>query len=86
VRSEPSDLTGKILLLPSGDPGYDWIFAEGIAGFVTRFGGVNSHMAIRAHQLRVPAVIGAGDVLYNRCRAAKSLTIDCANRQVRVLR
>lgn len=86
VRSDPSELAGKILLLPSGDPGYDWIFAEGIAGFVTRFGGANSHMAIRAHQLRVPAVIGAGDVLYNRCRAAESLTIDCANRQVRVLR
>ncbi|HEY3749886.1 MAG TPA: PEP/pyruvate-binding domain-containing protein, partial [Pseudonocardiaceae bacterium] len=86
VRPGAAGLRDKILLLPSGDPGYDWIFSQGIAGFVTRFGGANSHMAIRAHQLRLPAVIGAGDVLYNRCRQASSVTLDCLNRRVQVLR
>jgi len=86
VSSHPTDLAGKILMLPSGDPGYDWIFSEGVAGFITRYGGANSHMAIRAHQFGVPAVIGAGDVLYDRWASAGCLTIDGLNRRVEVLR
>ncbi|WP_430788473.1 PEP/pyruvate-binding domain-containing protein [Actinoplanes sp. G11-F43] len=86
VTAHPADLQGKILMLPSGDPGYDWIFAEGVAGFVTRYGGANSHMAIRAHQFGIPAVIGAGEVLYNRWAAADYLKIDCLNHRVEVLR
>lgn len=86
VSSHPVDLAGRILMLPSGDPGYDWIFSEGVAGFITRYGGANSHMAIRAHQFGVPAVIGAGDVLYDRCASAGCLTIDGLNRRVEVLR
>jgi phosphohistidine swiveling domain-containing protein len=81
-----ADLRGAILLLPSGDPGYDWIFTEGIAGFVTRYGGANSHMAIRAHQFGVPAVIGAGEVLYEQWSAAEYLSIDCLSRRVEVVR
>jgi phosphohistidine swiveling domain-containing protein len=86
ASSHPTDLEGKILMLPSGDPGYDWIFAEGVAGFITRYGGANSHMAIRAHQFGIPAVIGAGEALYNRWSTAECLTIDCLNRRVVVLR
>lgn len=86
VSSHPTDLKGKILMLPSGDPGYDWIFAEGVAGFITRYGGANSHMAIRAHQFGIPAVLGAGEVLYDRWSKAEYLTVDCLNRRVEVLR
>jgi phosphohistidine swiveling domain-containing protein len=81
-----SDLTGKILFIKSADPGYDWIFSRGIIGFITMYGGVNSHMAIRAGELGIPAVIGAGEVLYDQWSKGKSLEIDCANRQVKVLR
>lgn len=49
---------GKILLIPSADLGYDWIFSHGIRGFITIYGGTNSHMAIRAGELGVSAVIG----------------------------
>ncbi|MDW5326755.1 PEP-utilizing enzyme [Plantactinospora sp. KLBMP9567] len=80
------DLTGQILLLPSGDPGYDWIFSRGVAGFVTQYGGANSHMAIRAHQFGVPAVIGAGERLYNQLARASRIHIDCLNHRVEVLR
>lgn len=79
-------IKGKILLIPSADPGFDWIFAQGIAGFITMFGGVNSHMAIRAAELNVPAVIGAGEVYFRDWSRAEVLEIDCANKQVRVLR
>ena len=79
-------ITGKILLIPSADPGFDWIFAQGIAGFITMFGGVNSHMAIRAAELNVPAVIGAGEAYFHAWSRARVLEIDCANKQVRILR
>jgi hypothetical protein len=42
-------------------------------------------MAIRAGELGLPAVIGAGEALYQRWRSAKRLRIDCAGRQVEVL-
>jgi phosphohistidine swiveling domain-containing protein len=76
----------SILLIPSADPGYDWIFAHGVAGFITMYGGANSHMAIRAGELGIPAVIGAGEVLFKRWSSAHVLQVDCANRQVRVVR
>ncbi|KOA21027.1 hypothetical protein CLHOM_06150 [Clostridium homopropionicum DSM 5847] len=80
------DLNGGILFIPSADPGYDWIFSHEIAGFVTMYGGMNSHMAIRAGELGIPAVIGAGEVLYNKWNKAKLLYIDCANKKVEILK
>ena len=79
-------LQGAIVMIPSADPGFDWIFSHRIAGFVTAYGGTNSHMAIRANELGLPAVIGAGEVLYRKWAAAQMLNIDCANRRVEVLR
>ena len=78
-------LSGRILMIENADPGYDWIFSRGIGGFITKFGGVNSHMAIRAGELGLPAVIGAGEALYRQWAAARALTVDCANRQVHIL-
>ena len=82
VDDPPGRFAGTILFIPSADPGFDWIFSRGIAGFVTQFGGVNSHMAIRAGELDVPAVIGAGEALFRLWRTARVLRIDCAGRQV----
>lgn len=79
-------LTGKIVFIPSADPGYDWIFTKKIAGLVTMYGGANSHMAIRAAELRIPAVIGAGEKNYQNWLDAKILEIDSLNKQVRVIR
>ena len=78
-------LTGAIVCLPSADPGYDWLFTFPIAGFVTAWGGVNSHMAIRAGELGLPAVIGAGDDQYRRWASARRLRLDCAGRRVEIL-
>lgn len=79
-------LKGAILFVPSADPGYDWVFSHEIVGFVTMYGGMNSHMAIRAGELGIPAVIGTGEVLYNKWRKAKLLYIDCANKKVEILK
>ena len=80
-----ASLAGGIVLLPNADPGFDWIFSRNIAGFVTAYGGVNSHMAVRASELSLPAVIGAGETLYAEWSQARLLRLDCLNRQVQVL-
>jgi glutamine kinase len=82
ITDPPESFAGKILFVPSADPGFDWIFTRGIAGFVTQFGGVNSHMAIRAGELGIPAVIGAGEALFQRWQAANKLCLDCTNHKV----
>jgi phosphohistidine swiveling domain-containing protein len=79
-------LTDKIVFIPSADPGFDWLFSHRIAGLITQFGGANSHMAIRAGELGIPSVIGAGEVLYNKWLKATLLDLDAANRKVSVLK
>ena len=78
-------LAGAIVCIPNADPGFDWLFAYPIAGLITAWGGANSHMAIRAGELGLPAVIGAGEVLYQRWSTAQRLHLDCAGRRVEVL-
>lgn len=78
-------LVGSIVCIPNADPGFDWLFAYSIAGLVTAWGGANSHMAIRAGELGLPAVIGAGEVFYRRWSGAQRLHLDCAGRRVEVL-
>jgi len=83
--SDKSSLEGAIVLIPSADPGYDWIFTHNIAGFITVYGGSNSHMAIRASELGLPAVIGAGEKLYSQWSQAKKIHINCASQRVEVV-
>jgi adenylylsulfate kinase-like enzyme/phosphohistidine swiveling domain-containing protein len=85
VSDPPESFAGRILFVPSADPGFDWIFTRGISGFVTQFGGANSHMAIRAGELGIPAVIGAGEALFQRWQRAGKLCLDCTNQKVLVI-
>ena len=85
IGEMPSSLAGKIVLIENADPGFDWIFGQHIAGLITKYGGVNSHMAIRAGELGLPAVIGAGELLYEKWSEAKLLHLDCSGRRVEVL-
>ncbi len=85
IGDSPDKMKDSILFVPSADPGFDWIFSRGIAGFVTQFGGVNSHMAIRASELAVPAVIGAGETLFGYWNRARKICLDCGNQQVQVI-
>ena len=82
VADPPESFAGRILFVPSADPGFDWIFTRNISGFVTQFGGANSHMAIRAGELGIPAVIGAGEALFRQWQTARKLCLDCTNQKV----
>ena len=79
------NLAGGLVCIPNADPGFDWLFSFPIAGLITAWGGANSHMAIRAGELGLPAVLGAGEVLYQRWSNAQRLYVDCAGRRVEVL-
>jgi hypothetical protein len=78
------DLSGRIVFIENADPGFDWIFTRGIRGFVTAYGGENSHMSIRAREFNLPAVIGAGS-RYERWRSGQRVRLECRARHVEVL-
>lgn len=83
--ADPKTLWGRVVLIESADPGYDWIFAHPIAGLATRHGGAGSHMAIRAGEFSLPGAIGCGDALYERLLHAKLVEIDGTARTIRVV-
>lgn len=71
------DLFGRIVCIENADPGFDFIFGKGISALVTKYGGANSHMAIRCTELGIPAAIGCGDQTFERIAAAGSVELDC---------
>ena len=81
-HGDPGDLHGAIVAMKAADPGYDWIFGHGIAGLITQYGGIGSHMAIRAAKFSLPAAIGRGAELFEKVKQAQRVTLDCANQQV----
>ena len=44
---------------------------------ITKYGGVNSHMAIRCAEFNIPAAIGCGEQRYEILRQLEELEIDC---------
>jgi phosphohistidine swiveling domain-containing protein len=80
---DDSALNGKIVLIPQADPGYDWLFGQDIAGLITQYGGANSHMAIRAAEIGLPAAIGVGEKLYEEIASMQQIELDCGNQLIR---
>lgn len=78
-------MQGSIICIDSADPGYDWIFTRNIAGLITRFGGANSHMAIRCAEYALPAAIGCGSLLFDTIIQAKHCILDGADKSLRPL-
>jgi glutamine kinase len=72
-------LTGKIVLIENADPGFDWIFAQQIGGLITKYGGANSHMAIRCAEFGIPAAIGCGEQRFEVFIGANQILLDCAS-------
>ena len=63
---------------PRLDPGFDWIFSKGIAGLITKYGGANSHMAIRCAEFGIPAAIGCGEQRFESLLCSSQVAIDCS--------
>jgi len=81
-----TDVSGKIILVEQADPGYDWIFSQGVAGLITLYGGANSHMAIRAAEFGLPAAIGVGEQRYAELAQARVLEVSPCDAVLRVVR
>ena len=73
------DLSNKIVLIENADPGYDWIFSMNIAGLVTKYGGANSHMAIRCAEFQIPAAIGCGEQRFEVLKNSNKIMLDCSS-------
>ena len=83
--SNPKKMQNKIILIENADPGYDWIFSHNISGLVTKFGGANSHMAIRCSELNIPAAIGAGK-LYDEIKKYNKIEINPVEKKIYLLK
>ena len=81
-ENKTNQLKNKIVLLPNADPGWDWIFNLSIKGLVTKYGGPNSHMAIRASEKNITSVFGTGEELFNQIKNSNLLEIDPKNKKL----
>jgi len=86
INNFKHSLENKIILIENADPGFDWIFTKKIKGFATQFGGANSHMAIRAAELDIPAVIGCGQKKFDELKNSSEIEIDCLNKKIVILK
>jgi glutamine kinase len=75
-------IDGCIVLIESADPGFDWIFSHAITGLVTKYGGANSHMAVRCAEFGLPAAIGCGERLYGALAGAAVIELNAAARRI----
>lgn len=82
---DPDDIDGKIVFIEQADPGYDWLFGHDINGLVTKYGGSNSHMAVRAAEFSLPAAIGIGENRYEQLRQSGVVELNCSSRNMRVI-
>lgn len=79
------NLKNKIVIIENADPGYDWIFSYGIAGLVTKYGGVASHMSIRCSEFDIPGAIGCGELIYAQAVLGSQIFLDCKSEILKVL-
>jgi hypothetical protein len=79
-RRGAKGLANAVVCIENADPGFDWIFVRGISGLITKYGGANSHMAIRCAELGLPAAIGVGEQLFGRVVAAGRVNLNCLDR------
>ena len=75
----------KIIFIENADPGYDFLFNFNISGLVTKYGGANSHMAIRCSELNIPAVIGIGEKKFDELQKYQIIEINCLTKNLRGL-
>ncbi|MDL2285951.1 hypothetical protein LJC24_00740 [Desulfococcaceae bacterium OttesenSCG-928-F15] len=84
TENQELSLANRIVLIPQADPGYDWLFGHSPAGLITCYGGANSHMAIRAAEIGLPAAIGVGEKLYTNLSKAQIIRLDPAGKRIKI--
>ncbi|MDA8691481.1 PEP-utilizing enzyme, partial [Candidatus Pelagibacter bacterium] len=77
--------TNKIICIENADPGYDFLFSYNIKGLITKYGGINSHMAIRCNELNIPAAIGVGDKIFSELIYSNKAQLNCTNNTLKLI-
>jgi glutamine kinase len=72
-------LKDMIILIEGADPGFDWIFSQNIKALITKYGGANSHMAIRCAEFGIPAAIGCGEQRFEQIMKSNKVSLDCSS-------
>jgi phosphohistidine swiveling domain-containing protein len=85
ILSKQKNIEGTIVLIEHADPGFDWIFTEKIQGLITAYGGINSHMAVRASEFGLPCAIGVGQKKFNDLIGSSRIRLDCGNKLITIL-
>ena len=78
-------LSDKIVVIEGADPGFDWIFSQKISGLITKYGGANSHMAIRCAEFGIPAAIGCGEQRFEQLIKSSKVHLDCSAGLINIL-
>ena len=78
------NINNKIVCIENADPGYDFIFEKKILGLITKYGGSNSHMAIRCSELKIPAVIGVGEKMFDQIINSKNISINNSLKKINI--
>lgn len=77
-QDSSQSISNSIVLIENADPGFDWIFSKNIVGLITKYGGANSHMAIRCAEFGIPAAIGCGEQRFEALLSVKTVSLDCS--------
>ena len=80
-----NSLNNKIIFIENADPGYDFLFSYNIKGLVTKYGGANSHMAIRCLEENIPACIGLGEKKFEKFTNKNRIELDCKQKTIKVI-
>lgn len=75
----------KIVLIPNADPGFEFLFHLGIKGIITKYGGSNSHMAIRSNELGLTSIIGMGNK-FDKIKICKKIKIYSINKKFEIIK
>lgn len=82
VDVKPDIADDKIVLIENADPGFDWIFSRNVKGLITKYGGANSHMAIRCAEFGLPAAVGCGEQIFQRLELLDAIILNCSERKI----
>ena len=80
-----NELDNKIIFIENADPGYDFLFSYNIKGLVTKYGGANSHMAIRCLEENIPACIGIGEKKFEQFNNKKKIELNCKQKTIKLI-
>lgn len=76
------NIKNKIVLIDYADPGWDWIFSFNFEGLITKYGGPNSHMAIRCSEKNKTASFGVGESIFSQLLNSKIVEINPKKRNM----